>query len=321
MMPAMNIRKRFRPRSPRYYAWKAKRLVLGKAVDEGPLYKLFLYFLFMSTTYIYLHPLLKMMVKMVMDAGDLMDPTVTWIPTGLYWGNLQTAWEALRYMESAMISLSVALLVAGLHVVSCGIAGYALARLDFPFKKTIFVLLLVSFIIPPQVIVLPTIIAYNAIGLNSSLVSLVIPAAFGFGTKGSLFIIIYRQFFSTQPRELEEAAKIDGASAFRFYVKVMFPLAKPAMIVVFLFSFVWTWNDTYLPRMFLGAAEHVPLAVKLSRMDAELDFFVKSAQLPVYLMESIKMAAGFLAILPPLVIYFFTQRYFVESVERTGLVE
>ena len=133
-----------RLRQPREYALLGKRLILGKSAEEGPLFKLFLYFVFLSTTYIYLHPLLKMIVKMVMDAGDLMDPTVTWIPTGLYWGNLQTAWEALRYMESATISLSVSLLVAGLHVLSCGLAGYALARLDFPFKKTVFVLLLVS---------------------------------------------------------------------------------------------------------------------------------------------------------------------------------
>jgi len=310
-----------RVRAAREHAKLGRRLVLGRTAEEGLLFKLFLYFVFLSITYIYLHPLLKMVVKMLMNARDLMDPTVTWIPTVLYWGNLEVAWNALRYLESASISLSVALLAAGLHVLSCGLAGYALARLEFPFKRTVFALLLVSFIIPPQVIVLPTIMAFQALGLDGSLASLVIPAAFGFGTKGSLFIIIYRQFFLTQPKELEEAAKIDGATAFRFYTKVMFPLAKPAMIVVFLFSFVWTWNDTYLPRMFLAAAEHVPLAVKLSRMDQELEFFVKSAQLPVYLMESIKMAAGFLAILPPLLIYLFTQRYFVESVERTGLVE
>lgn len=315
------IGKKIKAAAARDYANRGRRIILGRSAEEGLPFKLFLYFVFLSTTYIYLHPLLKMVVKMLMDAGDLMDPTVTWIPTVLYWGNLETAWNALRYMESAAISFSVSLLAAGLHVVSCGLTGYALARLNFPFKKTVFALLLVSFIIPPQVIVLPTIMAYQALGLDGSLASLVIPAAFGFGTKGSLFIFIYRQFFLTQPKELEEAAKIDGATAIRFYTKVMFPLAKPAMIVVFLFSFVWTWNDTYLPRMFLGAAEHVPLAVKLSRMDQELAFFVKSAQLPVYLMESIKMAAGFLAILPPLLVYLFTQRYFVESVERTGLVE
>jgi len=306
---------------PPFPAKRLKRIIFGREINTGFAFKLFLYIVFISTTYIYLQPLLKMVTKMVMDAGDLMDPTVTWIPTSLYWGNLATAWEALRYAESALISFSVALLVAGLHVVSCGLAGYAFARLDLPFKKTIFALLLISFIIPPQVIVLPTIMAFREIGLESSLLSLVIPAVFGFGTKGSLFIIIYRQFFMNQPKELEEAAKIDGASAFRFYVRVMFPLAKPAMIVVFLFSFVWTWNDTYLPRMFLGAAEHVPLAVKLSRLDAELDYFVTTAQLPQYLMESIKMSASFLMILPPLLVYLFAQRYFVESVERTGLVE
>lgn len=125
----------------------------------------------------------------------------------------------------------------------------------------------------------------------------------------------------TQPKELEEAAKIDGASVFRFYLKVMLPLSKPAMLVVFLFSFVWTWNDTYLPRMFLTAAKDVPLAVEMSRLGGSVGEFILNYDLPLYMAEPIRMAASFLTILPPLLIYFFAQRHFTESVERTGLVE
>ncbi len=125
----------------------------------------------------------------------------------------------------------------------------------------------------------------------------------------------------TQPKELEEAARIDGANAFKFYWKVMFPLAKPAILVVFLFSFVWTWNDTYYPRMFLTAATEVPIAMEMLRLDTSISSFVESAQIPEYTAEAIKMAASFLALLPPLLIFFFAQRWFVESVERTGLVE
>ncbi|GGD66221.1 carbohydrate ABC transporter permease [Paenibacillus nasutitermitis] len=300
---------------------RVRYLLLGREINNGLVFKLFLYAIFLSTSYIYIQPVLRMIVKMVMSGKDLIDPTVTWIPSALYFGHLADAWEVLHYEQSVVISIVVALLVAVFHCVSCGFAGYAFARLEFPFKRIAFFLLLVAFIIPPQVVVLPSIIAYRALGLDNSLVSLVIPALFGFGVKGSLFVIIYRQFFMTQPRELEEAARIDGASAIRFYLKVMFPLARPAIIVVFLFSFVWTWNDTYMPRMYLGGAEDVPLAMQMSRLGQELDNLMLTAELPAYMAEPIKMAASFLTILPPLLIYLFAQRYFVESVERTGLVE
>lgn len=302
-------------------ARRVRYILLGREINKGLIFKLLLYAIFLSTSYIYIQPVLKMMVKMVMNAKDMIDPTVTWIPSTLYFGHLADALKVLSYEKSVVISIVVALLAASFHCVSCGFAGYAFARLEFPFKRVLFFLLFAAFIIPPQVIVLPSIIAYHAIGLDNSLVSLVVPALFGFGVKGSLFVIIYRQFFMTQPKELEEAARIDGASAIRFYLKVMFPLAKPAIIVVFLFSFVWTWNDTYMPRMFLGGAEDVPLAIQMSRLDQSLDNLIRTSELPVYMAEPIKMAASFLTILPPLIIYMFAQRYFVESVERTGLVE
>lgn len=300
---------------------RLRYFVLGREVDKGFIFKLLLYLILISTSYIYLNPILKMMTRMLMDAKDLIDPTVTWIPSSLYFGHLSSAWDILQYAKSLSISVGVSLTAAALHCVTCGLAGYALARLDVPFKKLAFFLLLLAFIIPQQVIVLPTILLFRTLGLDGSLFTLILPAMFGFGVKGSLFVFIFRQFFMTQPKELEEAARLDGASAIRFYVKVMLPLSKPAILVVFLFSLVWTWNDTYLPRMFLASAADVPLATQLTRMDTMLNTFIESGGYPEYVAEPIKMAASFLTILPPLLIYLFTQRYFVESVERTGLVE
>ncbi|MFC5405796.1 carbohydrate ABC transporter permease [Cohnella soli] len=295
--------------------------LLGREINNGLIFKLFMYAIFITTSYIYMNPILRMMVKMVMSVKDLLDPTVSWIPSSIYLGHLETAWHLLKYEKTVIISVIISVTVAVFHCISCGLAGYALARLEVPLKKLITFLLIVAFIIPPQVIVLPTIIAYNELNLSNSLITLVIPALFGFGMKGAMFVIIYRQFFMTQPKELEEAAKIDGASVFRFYLKVMFPLSKPAMLVVFLFSFVWTWNDTYLPRMFLTAAQDVPLAVEMSRLGGSVSEFILKYDLPLYMAEPIRMAASFLTILPPLLIYFFAQRHFTESVERTGLVE
>ncbi|GHH97802.1 carbohydrate ABC transporter permease [Neobacillus kokaensis] len=298
-----------------------KYTVLGKEINEGILFKAFLYTIFIATSYIYLNPILKMLVNMVMTTKDLVDPTITWIPSKLYFGHLETAWEMLDYSKSFLISMTVALCAAVFHCISTGLAGYALARLNFPFKKVVFGLLLLAFIIPPQVIVLPTIVAFRSLGLDNSIFTLIIPSMFGFGVKGALFVIIFRQFFLTQPKELEEAAKIDGATAITFYLKVMLPLAKPAILVVFLFSFVWTWNDTYLPQMFLADSKNLPLASELLQMDRVITSYVESQKITSFEGGAIKMAASFLAILPPLLIFMFFQRHFVEGVERTGLVE
>lgn len=308
----------------RYYGGmltKVKYTILGREVNEGLLFKAFLYVVFIATSYIYLNPIMKMMVNMIMSNEDLINPTVTWIPSGIFMGHLEAAWKMLHYPKAFGVSMLVALSASIFHVLSTGLAGYALARLQFPFKKLVFGLLLLSFIIPPQVIILPTIIAYTNLGLTNSIITLIIPSVLGFGVKGALFVIIFRQFFSTQPKELQEAASIDGASAIYFYVRVMLPLAKPAILVVFLFSFVWTWNDTYFPRMFLSDSSLLPLASETLQLDKVITSFVETQQITSYEAGAIKMAASFLVILPPLLIFLVFQRHFVESIERTGLVE
>lgn len=306
-----------------YQQWfnTGKYIILGREVNEGLLFKIFCYTIFIATSYIYMNPILKMIVNMIMSEKDLIDPTVTWIPSKIYFGHIVNAWKSLNYGQAFSVSLLVSLSSAIFHCLSCGLAGYALARLDFPFKKVVVGLLITAFIIPPQVIILPTIIAYTNLGLNNSILSLIVPSVLGFGVKGALFVIIFRQFFLTQPKELEEAARIDGASAIKFYVRVMLPLARPAILVVFLFSFVWTWNDTYYPKMFLVDTPLLPLASEMLRLDNSINNLIESQLMSSYEAGAVKMAASFLSLLPPLLIFLIFQRHFVEGVERTGLVE
>ncbi|PYI56340.1 carbohydrate ABC transporter permease [Paenibacillus flagellatus] len=299
---------------------KTRYVVLGKEADKGLLFRLFLYLILIDTAYIYLNPILFMISTMVKNANDLLDPAVSWIPRSIYTGVLQDAWTKLRYPTAFTISTLLSLSVAVFQTISCAVAGYAFARLDFPFKRFWFFCLIVSFIVPTQVVILPNLIAASQFGLMKTYIPIVAPALFGHGLKGALFVIIYRQFFSTQPKELEEAAKIDGASVFRIFFRVMLPLAKPAILVVFLFSFVWTWNDYYLPSMYLNGVKDVPLSMGISQISAVLDQQAKEFG-PSIFDEPLKMATSFLIILPPLLLYMFTQRWFVEGVERTGLVE
>ncbi|MFD0958372.1 carbohydrate ABC transporter permease [Paenibacillus chungangensis] len=299
---------------------KLRYLLLGKEVDKGLLFKLFIYVILIDTAYIYLNPLFFMVTTMIKDAADLLDPAVTWVPRVIYLGTLQDAWEMLDYVKSFFMSAGLTLTIAVAQTVMCGVAGYAFARLEFPFKKFWLFCLILTFIVPPQLTILPMLLVANELNWMNQVYPLILPALFGLGLKGSLFIIIYRQFFSTQPKDLEEAARIDGANVFMLFYKVMLPLAKPAIIVVFLFSFVWNWNDFYYPGMYLISAQDVPLSLGMSKISAELA--ARAAEEgPSIFDEPIKMATSFLMILPPLILYMFTQRYFVEGVERTGLVE
>ncbi len=299
---------------------RMKQVLIGKEADQGLLFKIFIYVILIDVAYIYLNPLIFMVTTMVKDATDLLDPAVIWVPRAIYLGTLQDAWVMLDYMSSFFMSLGLATTIAVCQTVFCAVAGYAFAKLQFPFKKFWMFCLILSFIVPPQLTILPILIAASQLDMINEVYPLVLPAMFGHGLKGALFVIIYRQFFSTQPKELEEAARIDGANAFKVFYRVMLPLARPAIVVVFLFSFVWNWNDFYYPSMFLINVDTVPLSMGISRISAAIRA-EEAESGPSIFSEPIKMATSFLIILPPIILYMFTQRWFVEGVERTGLVE
>ncbi|SDX04148.1 carbohydrate ABC transporter permease [Paenibacillus sp. PDC88] len=297
-----------------------KTKLIGLEADKGLIFKCFLYVILIDTAYIYLNPIIYMITSMIKDAVDLMDPAVTWVPRVLYFGMLQDAWEMLQYPKALTISLSLSTGIAVFQTISCAIAGYAFARLDIPLKNFWFFCLLLTFIVPPQLTVLPKLIAASQLGLLESYVPLVLPALFGQGVKGALFVIIYRQFFAKQPKELEEAAMMDGANPLKVFFRVMLPLARPAIVVVFLFSFVWNWNDFYTPSIFLHGMEDQPLSVGVASITNEINMRAEEIGPSIY-DEPMKMAASFLMIMPPLILYIFAQRWFVEGVDRTGLVE
>ncbi|WP_442956392.1 carbohydrate ABC transporter permease [Paenibacillus sp. YIM B09110] len=294
--------------------------LLGREADRGLLFRLFMYVLLIDVAFIYLKPVFYMVTTMVKNAGDLLDPAVIWVPSAIYGGHIAEAFRMLHYAGSFALSSGLSLLVAVLQVLSCAVAGYAFARLDFPLKKLWFAALLFTFIMPPQVTILPSILMFKDLGWINTVLPMVVPALFGHGLKGALFVIIFRQFFGTLPKEMEEAARIDGAGAFRIFFRVMLPISRSAIIVVFLFSFVWTWNDAYFPSMYMFGASDVPLSVGMAKLNASLSMESDQGGLRVFV-EPLKMAASFLIILPLLVLYAFTQRWFVEGVERTGLVE
>ena len=286
-----------------------------------------MYLILTAFALLYLEPVLYMISMSFKSATDITDATAKWIPREPTMTSMNFAWDAMKVWPTFLpdrglwenlmrsnlfVSIVTTFVPALVQVYTCAIAGYAFARLNFPCKKLLFVLLLLSYIIPPQTVFMPLIWVFRTLGVINNPMSFILPAIFGGGLKGSLFIIIYMQFFKKLPAQLEEAAYIDGASTYKVFFKVMLPLAKPAKITVFLFSMVWHWNETYLTGLFytrIGTLATALKAIKLPENDYSMTLM------------AVKMAAALIFVLPMLVIYLFTQRNFTESIERTGIVE
>jgi multiple sugar transport system permease protein len=294
-----------------------KQVLVGNSERGRILSRLLLYLVLLDVALLYLTPVLYMVSTMFKNPTDLLDPTVRWIPRTLEWDNLRTAWEGLRFPKVFTNTIILAGTGAVFQVISCSIAGYAFARFRFPGRNVLFGLLIFSFLIPPQTMMVPLFTLMKEIGLLNTKWAILGADLFGHGINGSLFVIIFRQFFRTLPFELEDAARIDGAGPLKLFIKVMIPLAVPAIVVVFIFSFIWHWNETYLTGMLIGA-DNMTLSNSLFKMTEVLEQLPSRA---TEVNETVRMAASFLIILPPVVLYMFTQRWFIEGVERTGLVD
>lgn len=304
---------------------RVKSLLLGSSGSDGMLIRVILYILLVSVAVLYLTPLFYMLSTSLKDVGQLLDPTVRWLPRLFVTDNYATAATGLKYGKAALHTGFMSASAAVLQVASCALTGYAFARFAIPYKSVLFSVVVLSFLVPVQTLAIPLFVLYSKLGWLNTPLPFLVPAVFAQGIKGALFIIIFRQFFAAQPKEMEEAAKIDGAGAFRTYWRIMLPLAKPAMLVVFLFSFVWHWNAYFEPALFLKNQDFMAMATQMDRMQANLNELAGTpaglATGAFDLNEPIKMAGAVLVVLPPMLLYMFAQKHFVQGIERTGLVE
>ncbi|MEC0204708.1 carbohydrate ABC transporter permease [Paenibacillus lautus] len=299
---------------------KTKRILWG-FTGEGIVYKLAVYFLLSLIGFVYLYPLFYMITYSFMNTEDLINPLITYLPSGFYMDNFAKAAEVMDFLNTLWQNVLASFVPAIVQTVSAAVIGYGFARFRIPGKSVLFALVLATFIIPPQITMIPQFLMFKDLGLIGSIFSYIIPAAFGQGIKSGLFILIFYQFFRSIPKSLEEAAQIDGAGAYKIFAVICVPMAVPAFIISFLFSMVWYWNETLLAALYLGD--------KLTTLPLELQNFAvtyqkvfpadPNAQTGRSLNEAINMAGTFLNIIPLLIVYFFTQRWFVESIERSGI--
>ena len=303
----------------RQLGFRIKRTFFGMKFSDGLLFKIVIYTLLVSLGYIYLYPVLYMVTNSFMTMEDIINVSVRWIPSSLNWENYQLVWSELNYPKALWDAIRLAGVPALSATVSSAIVGYGFARFRFPFKTVLFILMIMTFIIPPQITMLPTFRMYSQYGLLGTIQSFVYPAILGQGLNGAIYILIFYSFFRMIPGALAESASLDGANSFQIFTKIFIPLAVPSIIIVFLFSFVWYYNETYMSGLFLGGGDMLTLPLRVESYINQFTSIYPEGSRARELMQAVKLAGNVLTLLPLLILYFFTQRHFVESIDRTGI--
>jgi multiple sugar transport system permease protein len=229
-----------------------------------------------------------------------------WIPIPPQFHNFRDALTLVPFGTYAMNSFIIVSMVMLGTLLSCSFAAYGFARLRAPGRDIIFMFLLATMMLPGAVTLVPTYLLFNKLGWINSFLPLIVPSFFG----NAFFIFLLRQFYITIPRELEEAARIDGASSYRIWWHIMLPLSQPVLATVAVFTFVGTYNDFFGPLIYLTDDSKRTIAVALS-------YFQGSPRMGPQ--RHLLMAAVTASILPSLLLFVAAQRYFVRGIVMTGI--
>lgn len=281
--------------------------------------KFAIYFLLICIGFVYLEPIFQMVSKSIMTAADLIDPSITWIAKHATFDNFKNAISTLDIPATLINSIWFSGLLAIGQTAVSAMTGFALSRYTFKGHNIWMVMLILAFILPVPLLTVPRLMIfsefYTLTGIK--LVGTVFPqflmAVLGQGTFSTMLVLIFYNFFNMIPKSLDEAAMIDGAGSLKVFYHVAIRLSLSTILVVFLFSFVFNWNETYTTSTLLrNAVELVPskLAIFDSQAGGGATGNVNEAQ---------KMAATLLSIAPLLVLYALVQKQFIQGIENTGI--
>ena len=294
------------------------------------------FILLFGLCFMIIQPILNKISVSFMTEEDLYDPVVVNIPAHFTTENYTLSAEIMSYKEAFKNSMIISLTIAILQVTVCTLVGYGFARYDFPLKNLLFGCVLLMIVVPPQVIStslylhfrffdflgIIKLITGSAINLRGSVLPYYMMSAGCVGLKNGLYIYLIRQFFRNIPKELEEAAYVDGCGTLKTFFVIMLPDAKPILTSCFLFAFVWQWTDGLYSSMFLGTTKLV--STSLSRIVDSLGAFIMrelgiQTSVSVAYSNCILSTGTLMIILPLIILYLFAQRGFVESLSSTGI--
>lgn len=336
---------------PRQMTPEHLRYLRRKRIIER-VWPIFRFFILFGLCFVILYPLIYMLSTAFRPSAQMTDPSVIWLPKSFTLNNIKDVWGIMDFGPTLLNTVLLNLVCSLLSVVVCAVTGYGFARFNFKGKGILFAIVLMQIIVPPQITVIPLYLqwaffkcaglvkmvasagASTFLGINikwsddhtQAYISLIdhsivmyAPAIFANGIKSGLYILIFRQFFKGLPKELEDAAYLDGCGPFKTFIRIMVPNAASSFLTVFLFAIVWYWNDYYVSSTFFINNHTVALALQKlsSTLDAQL---FNNAQVGTR-KKIVWLESGcLLTIAPILVMYCFLQKHFTEGLERSGLV-
>ncbi|PLT45888.1 carbohydrate ABC transporter permease [Paenibacillus sp. FSL W8-1187] len=291
--------------------------------------------LIVGLSFVILYPILQKISTAIKDKKDLYSPIVVWIPETYSWNNFKQAISIMDYWHTLLNTFSLSLLTTVLTAASCALAGYGFARLKFKGSGLLFAGVILTIMVPPTTILIPIylnlkdftlmgiipLLTGKSVNLLNTYWPFILTSITANSLKAGLYIFIFRQFFRGVPKEVEEAAYIDGAGVVQTFLRIMLPNAVPSIVTVTLFSFVWQWNDSFFTTTYLTSSK--VMSTQLSSLPYNLAIFLQdgdASQADPFYLSMVQDTGILLAILPLIVLYLFVQRYFVESIERTGIV-
>lgn len=302
------------------------------------IYSFFRLIILLSIGYIIIYPLFYMIVTSLISGDAYRNSTRVWIPTSFNIAqNYSIAAGTLDYFNSILKTFKTEIISAVMQIASCAVAAYGFGRFNFKGKKIFLAMFFISILVPDMMMLIPRMVNFSRLdflgllGLFNKLTGVDLrpditntswtfwlPSLFGVGLRSGVLIFIYMQFFKGLPRELEEAAWVDGAGPIRTFLQIAIPSSGVVILTVSVFSLIWHWNDSLLSSMYM--TKDYPLSVMLSQFGINI--------LQKYQIEfnsndpesaSIAMAACVLFVTPMLVFYMIVQHWFIESIDRVGI--
>jgi multiple sugar transport system permease protein len=367
-----------------------KKHLIGNGNGNGVLFKIAIYFLSITFAFVFIYPIFYMFMISLMSNTDLVDSTILWIPSSVYYQNYMFAVNGLSLDESyfktviniflhkdlivtspymvevrklivilAIVPVTVlfggiyfenkgklfgvslfivilimifpksyvdSLYVAGtttlVTVFSSAIIGYGLARFEFKGKKLIMILMLLVYVLPKTLLFISRSQLYGTLGIKGTMFALWIPSFMGQGLQATFFILIFFQFFKMLPNQIEESAYIDGANTVTIFFKIAIPMAVPAFVIAITYGFAVNWNELFLTNIYLnGNIKTIPMLLQglQAAWGSVADYSTGSDVVNVDFTEAKAFAGTMLSIIPLVIMYGIIQRYFIESIDKSGI--
>lgn len=308
-----------------------------KLIDSGTsfVYKLFRYALLIGISYVVLFPIIKMISSAFTPAQELYTQDASFLPSRATFENFKMFQSYFPFLKYAGNTAKIALISTAIQLVSCSLVGYGLGRYQFKGNPIVYACVLFTIILPIQTTIIPQVYEYRwfdffgigkliglftgkalTVNLLKNYMSFYVSSLFAVGFNSGIYIFLFRQFFASMPRDLEEAAKIDGCNPLTIYLRIMIPNIKPVVVTVALLSVIYYWNDSLMTGVFALPEDGQTLMVALEDLVARNS--TVSVQIDIIRRQAERYAIILASVTPLMILFLIGQKFFVECMDRSG---